>query len=488
MSKLDIPESWVEATLKDVATINMGQSPSGSDVTKSAKGFQLVGGAANLKPTGIVSDQYVLKPTKLCNSGDIILCIRATIGRYAIADRTYCIGRGVAGITPSNIEPVYLCKLIEKQQVYLEENATGSTFRQVDKTTIQAMPVPVPPLGEQKRIVAKIESTQEKIKTIEQSVTKAEELIGKYREALLQKAFRGELVPQDPKDEPASKLLERIRADRAEQTDGKKKKKDDLPPIKPEEIPFEIPKSWEWVRAAHICEVITKGTTPSAHEMTAGDGQIPFLKVYNLTFSGLIDYDKNLTFVTKKTHTTDLARSRIFPDDVLMNIVGPPLGKVGIVKGEYEELNINQAIALFRPLPNVYPPYLAVILLSSMTLEFGLRRAKRTSGQVNLTLEICGDIPIPLPPLAEQKRIIDSIESATERLHGIELVSTAAKARLNSLKSSILKSAFSGCLVSQNPTEGTGHELLEKIKMQVVAVNSHAHNESKPKSRKRAKA
>ncbi len=84
---------------------------------------------------------------------------------------------------------------------------------------------------------------------------RAEELISKYREALLQKAFRGELVPQDPNDEPASKLLERIRADRAKQNDGKKRKKDDLPPIKPEEIPFEIPKSWEWVRFGDVISI-----------------------------------------------------------------------------------------------------------------------------------------------------------------------------------------------------------------------------------------
>ena len=101
-----------------------------------------------------------------------------------------------------------------------------------------------------------------------------------------------------------------------------------------------------------------------------------------------------------------LKRSRVYPGDVLMNIVGPPLGKVSIVPEMYPEWNINQAIAIFRARPKILNRFISNYLLFEKTVNWCIQEAKATAGQFNLTLRICQDIPIPVPPIEEQKEAL----------------------------------------------------------------------------------
>jgi type I restriction enzyme S subunit len=116
-------------------------------------------------------------------------------------------------------------------------------------------------------------------------------------------------------------------------------------------------------------------------------GDIPFIEVYNLTDRGELDFSINPTFINKDVHYGELARSKVFPGDVLMNIVGPPLGKVAIVPSDYEEWNMNQAIAVYRAIPGIDNRFLCYCLLSVKILSIAVNAAKATAGQFNLTLE-----------------------------------------------------------------------------------------------------
>ncbi|KQP43376.1 hypothetical protein ASF44_07400 [Pseudorhodoferax sp. Leaf274] len=175
-----------------------------------------------------------------------------------------------------------------------------------------------------------------------------------------------------------------------------------------------LPKSWNLVKAGALCSLITKGTTPLASEMWQGADGVRFLRVDNLTFDGRLSFAASDFRISGKTHTTTLSRSRCFVGDVLMNIVGPPLGKVGLV--EDQSLNINQAIAVFRPSSQVLSRFLLIWLTTDLAKQWILQRAKQTSGQVNVTLAMCQAIPVPLPDLAEQERIIERFASVELRL------------------------------------------------------------------------
>ena len=177
--------------------------------------------------------------------------------------------------------------------------------------------------------------------------------------------------------EPASALLHRIRIERknrweAEQlalyeAKGKhppqnwQDKYEEPEPVDDSDLP-ELPEGWCWCRAEEVCEYITKGTTPPKDRMTQDSGNVRFLKVGNLTFTGALNFDKENAYIDNETHNTGVyARSRIHPGDVLMNLVGPPLGKVSLIPEELKQSNVNQAIAIFRPIEGISPRYLTLV-------------------------------------------------------------------------------------------------------------------------------
>jgi type I restriction enzyme, S subunit len=171
-----------------------------------------------------------------------------------------------------------------------------------------------------------------------------------------------------------------------------------------------IPVEWEVVETKKVCSLITKGTTPKIRYAESLRYSVPYLRVQNLTFSGQINFSEEITFIDCATHEGELARSKALPGDVLQNIVGPPLGKIGIVPTDYPEWNINQAIALFRPNERISSEFLCYWLQVPTTQIWFDINSKKTSGQQNLTLEHCQQLPLALPSLEEQNRICLLIE------------------------------------------------------------------------------
>ena len=193
-----------------------------------------------------------------------------------------------------------------------------------------------------------------------------------------------------------------------------------------------------------VCDFITKGTTPKKEDMSIGNGEIPYIKVYNLCFNTNLDFTIDPTFVKLESHKNFLARSITLPGDVLMNIVGPPFGKVSIVPDKYPEWNINQAIARFRCKPELKNVYLANYLISPKTIENMSCKIKTTAGQQNLTLEICRNITIPVPTFPEQVEIVRILDIIIEKENKAKQAAEAVLEQIDLLKKSILARAFRG--------------------------------------------
>lgn len=455
MAELDIPESWGLIGLATVAEIIMGQSPSGSCVTEDpSTGLPLIGGAANLKNGAIVCRQYTAKATKTCKAGDLIIGVRATIGRCTYAEREYCLGRGVAAIRPK-IDRIYCKRFLDFNEISLNNSATGSTFKQIDRKAIAGLQIGIPPLAEQKRIVAKIESTTAKIDAIEKAVTEAEALLEKYRESLLAKAFRGELVPQDPNDEPASKLLERIRAERAKQQSGKGKKTNELPPISGEEIPFEIPKSWEWVRLGDLLSVKSGENLVSANQRS---GEIPVFGG-----NGICGYHD------------------AYNTDKFKIIIGRVGAKCGIV-------HITQKKSWVTD--NALIVDIADQAISTDWLSFVLRQidlnkiANRAAQPVISGQKIYSQI-VTLCPTKEQELVTAKLRTLENVISASMNILVTLRSEAASFRQTLLKQAFSGLLVPQDPSEGTGHELLAQIRDSKHASEIDVHAPPLKRGRKK---
>ena len=165
------------------------------------------------------------------------------------------------------------------------------------------------------------------------------------------------------------------------------------------------------VRAEDVCHFITKGTTPKADEIFVApfENSIPYLKVYNLSFDGSMLFFEEPQYIDRSVHDGKLARSKVYPNDVLMNIVGPPLGKFALVTNDFAEWNINQAIAIFRAREVIHPVFLLHALMQPDVLGPFLDQAQGVR-QLNFSLQQCRNLEFPLPPMSEQLAFVSFVE------------------------------------------------------------------------------
>ena len=305
------------------------------------------------------------------------------------------------------------------------------------------------------------------------------------RQKILDLAIRGKLVPQDPNDEPASVLLERIRAEKQQMVkDGKLKAKDikndtviflgddnlhyekfpdgSMKCIE-DEIPFELPQGWEWCRLRNISSIISKGTTPKAGKNAYIDGDIGFVRIENLTDNYSISHE-DMKYISNTTHSNELKRSILQEHDLLITIAGT-LGKTAVVRKENLPLNTNQAIAFIRFIDfEAINILFYCLIISSNTIKNRLLLQTKVTSIPNLTLEIISNCLIPLPPSHEQHRIVAKINELFVFVNTIESDKTDLQTTIQLTKSKILDLAIRGKLVKQNPDDEPASVLLDRIR------------------------
>ena len=281
------------------------------------------------------------------------------------------------------------------------------------------------------------------------------------RQKILDLAIHGKLVPQDPNDEPASVLLEHIRAKKErliKEGKIKKPKKSKAACDKPH-YPYELPKGWEWCRLEDIAYVASGSTPEKAAFVSEG---IPYIKMYNLR-NQEIDFDFKPQYIKEEVHNGKLQRSRTEVGDLIMNIVGPPLGKLALIPKSLPQANFNQAAVLIRPylhkeIINVY----LKAYLEEMS-EINSISTKGSAGQVNISLTQSQNMRIPLPPLQEQIRINNELSVWLAYVQQIENGRETLNLAIKQAKSKILELAIHGNLVPQDSNDEPASELLKRI-------------------------
>ena len=284
------------------------------------------------------------------------------------------------------------------------------------------------------------------------------------RQKILDLAIRGKLVPQDPNDEPASVLLERIKAEKERlikegkiKRSKKSAKTSDTPHY--ENVPFELPNSWVWCRLEDIAYVAS-GSTPD--KTCFVENGVPYIKMYNLR-NQKIDFAYHPQYITEEVHNGKLQRSRTEVGDLIMNIVGPPLGKLAIIPTTLPQANFNQAAVLIRPykFKEVLVSYLKVYL-EEMS-EINSIATRGSAGQVNISLTQSQNMRIPIPPLNEVRRIIEEVSKYDILIDSLKQNITDIQNLIAYTKSKILDLAIHGKLVPQDPNDEPAIELLKRI-------------------------
>ncbi len=284
------------------------------------------------------------------------------------------------------------------------------------------------------------------------------------RQKILDLAIHGKLVPQDPNDEPASVLLERIKAEKERlikegkiKRSKKSTKSSDTPHY--ENVPFEVPSSWVWCRLEDIAYVAS-GSTPD--KTCFVENGVPYIKMYNLR-NQKIDFAYHPQYITEEVHNGKLQRSRAEVGDLIMNIVGPPLGKLAIIPTTLPQANFNQAAVLIRPykFKEVLVSYLK-IYLEEMS-EINSIATRGSAGQVNISLTQSQNMRIPIPPLNEVRRIIEEVSKYDILIDSLKQNITDIQNLIAYTKSKILDLAIHGKLVPQDPNDEPAIELLKRI-------------------------
>ena len=399
-------ENYRICTLADIGEIVSGATPRTNDsdnfggniawlTPADLSGYSekyISHGARNLTEKG-----YNSCGTRLMPKGAVLFSSRAPIGYVAIADNPICTNQGFKSIIPNeSISSEFLYYQLKYLKKTIQDMGSGTTFKEISAKKFSTIKIIVPSLPEQECIVARIEELFSQLDAGVETLKKTKAQLAVYRQAVLKEAFKA-----------ANGTVERL---------------------------------------DNLCYFITKGTTPPKDRMKSLSGDIPFIKVYNLTFYNSLDFTIDPTYVDFETHSGFLARSIVHPGDVLMNIVGPPMGKVSIVPDTFPEWNINQAIARFRCLERLNNRFLAYYLGYAETVEKMKKKAKATAGQFNLTLEICRELTIKLPNLEKQKKIVDEIDNQLSQCSKIEQTVDTALQQAEAMRQSILKDAFEGRL------------------------------------------
>ena len=419
-----IPESWEWTRIGTIFNHSSGKQLSGSNTEGTLREYittsNLYWGRFELD--NLKSMYYKDSEIEKCTAtqGDLLVCEGGDVGRSAIWPYDYdiCLQNHVHRLRPYDNRYTMLVFYI--MWFYKSIGLIGGKgigIQGLSASALKNIIIPLPPLEEQKRIVARIEELLPKVEEYgkaQDSLDKLnEELPERLKKSILQEAIEGRLVPQDPNEEPASVLLDKIRKEKARLVrEGKLKKKDlEETPISEDEIPFKIPDSWEWCKLGTIAALIG-GFAFKSHEYTSSGSRV--IRISDITENGFIN--KN---VVRFPFTDKLSQYVILEGDILMAMTGGTVGKSLYVKYLPEEtMLLNQRVALIRP-NIVFTDYIDYVI-KSQHIQGIITEAKNSTND-NISMGDLYNFPIPLPPLAEQKRIVAKIEQLMKEINKLKV-------------------------------------------------------------------
>jgi type I restriction enzyme S subunit len=409
----EIPESWKWVRISDVVNVLMGQSPDGNDVFEAKEGdkaYEFHQGKICFTEKYITpSGKWCKIPSRIANKDSLLICVRAPIGDVNITQRSIGIGRGLAAMEGmGNISNIFLFYWMLAHKRCLEDQGTGSTFKAITVEVLKNQKIPLPPLAEQKRIVAKIEELLPKVEAYgkaQESLDKLnEELPERLKKSILQEAIEGRLVPQDPNDEPASVLLDKIRKEKEQLVkEGKLKMKDLIEtPITEEEIPFEIPESWEWVRLGDLVTTST-GKTPARGDIRYwGSNDYPWVSISDMKQGELVKHTKEYV----SCYAAKECFNEISKIGTLIMSFKLTVGRTSILGLDAYHNEAIISIKTYADKNNYTRDYLSYIL--PIVTTWG--DSKDAIKGKTLNAKSIYNLYIPLPPLAEQHRIVAKME------------------------------------------------------------------------------
>ena len=426
----DIPDSWEWVRLGTVIELQSGQDMTPDKYNDCGKGIPYITGASNIENGIVLINRWTEYGRAFAYCGDILLTCKGTVGTMAVLQEPQVhIARQIMAIRPISELYVPYIQLVLDTLVENLKAAAKSMIPGIAREDVLQSLFPVPPVSEQKRIVQKVSDLSPCLEQYAAADTKLLSLNTAFPEALkksiLQEAVQGKLVPQDPSDEPAEALLERIRAEKQRLIKEGKIKKDKHESVIfrrdnshyekrgseevciDEEIPFELPSSWALIRLDDI-GIYRKGPFGSSltKSMFVPKGA-DTVKVYEQKNAIQKDHTLGTYYITRQYYESKMKSFTVEPGDILVSCAGT-IGETYVLPEQIELGIINQALmrmTIFAPIDLDY-----FLLYFDYVLKQTAKESSKGSAIKNIPpFEIFKKLVLPLPPLKEQKRIVEKV-------------------------------------------------------------------------------
>ena len=459
----NLPSSWLWCVADNVWDLENGDRsshyPSRDQLVPSGIPFinagHLVNGRVSLNEMNFITSEKFnsLRGGKV-RKGDQLYCLRGSLGKHAVFDIELkaAIASSLVILRPVLAECVpyfslYLGSAVA--EIMLRRFDNGSAQPNLSSANLRRFEIPLPPLAEQHRIVTKVdelmalcdrletertarETTRDRLTAASLArlnesdpdpaafrnhaafaldnltpLTTRPDQIKALRQTILNLAVRGKLVEQDPNDEPAEELLKRIAAEKARMVEaGEIRKQKILLPVHRDDMPVEDIPGWVWVRLGEVSTMITKGSTPTSYGHAYTKQGVNFVKVESIKNGSLLS-EKITSFISNQTHGF-LARSQLAAGDILFSIAGS-IGTCAVVTKQVLPANTNQALAIIR---GTQAAFLSEFLLKSLQSSVAQSVVQKARGGAmnNISLNDIRNFVVPLPPIAEQHRIVAKVD------------------------------------------------------------------------------
>lgn len=444
----DLPKAWVWATIADLGKVVSGGTPStkedaywGDDIAwispsdlTGYSGKLIEKGAKSITSAGLQRSSATIMP-----AGSVHFSSRAPIGYTVISACNMSTNQGFKSLVPATgVFNEYVYYYFKSAKQLAESLATGTTFKEISGTAFSKMSVPLPPTNEQHRIVAKIEELFSELDKGIENLKTVQAQLKVYRQALLKHAFEGKLTAQW----------------RTENSEVK-----DL---------------WQEKNLRSLLSFLTSGSRGWAqYYSNSGD---TFIRAQNLKHDFLDLSEK--TFVSLPERAEGL-RTRIQIGDLLITITGANVTKSALVEHDLGVAYVSQHVALCRPMQEIVPKYLYWFIVAEAAGRKQLADAAYGAGKPGLNLENIRSVVVPLPPYSEQQVIVELIEEKVSVADQLDQTITTSLQQAEALRQSILKKAFSGQLVPQDPHDEPASALLARIKAERAVGAKNAHTAAK---------
>lgn len=406
-----IPNNWCWTYVSNVMNIVMGQSPKGVDTTQNVSDIPLVGGASDMGDLYPRVNKYTKKATKLSKEDDVILSIRATLGRPIFSDGVYCLGRGVAGISSNYLSKEFIRYYYICFESSLYSNATGTTFLQVTGSVLNKMLIPLPPLNEQQRIVNIIESLFTKLDRAKELIENTLAQFEQNKMAILHKAFTGELTAK-----------------------WRKENNIDL-------------SSWEKIKLGKVLlPMQTKKPT----------GQ--FFRYIDID---AIDNKRQIVKAPKLILTEKAPSRGVETGNILFSMVRPYLKNIAQIDSDLSDCIASTGFYVCRCKPELNSRFLYYLFIFDKTIDY-LMQFMKGDNSPSIRKDDLLNMKIDLPTIEEQQEIVNILDKLLAKYNKIKNLEQQLE-KIELLKKAILAKAFRGELGTNNPDEESAENLLKEI-------------------------